>query len=183
MRLRHFGIECIAMGAMLLVINGCGYTTKSLLPTELKSIYVENFANKIAISDQSSDVRMYRGYRPRLESDVTRSIEDRFIFDGNLKVSNEKDADLVMKGELVDFKKEALRYDENNNVEEYRIRLVADLELIDTKKGTPLWKEKSFAGESTYRTTGSLATGESKAIDDARDDLARRIVERTIEGW
>jgi outer membrane lipopolysaccharide assembly protein LptE/RlpB len=171
------------VGAWLLLLSGCGYTTKSLLPAELKSIYVENFVNKISMSDPTSDVRMYTGYRPRLEYEVTKAIVDRFLFDGNLRVSREQTADLILRGALVDFRKEPLRYDRDNNVEEYRVRLVADIELKDAKHDTLLWKEKGFAGESTYRTTGSLAKSESAALEDAKTDLARRIVERTIEGW
>ncbi len=164
-------------------LNSCGYTTKSLLREDLKTICVENFANKIPVTDEMSDARMYIGYRPRLEHDVTKAVSDRFLFDGNLRITERKNADLILTGELVDFRREPLRYDANDNVEEYRVRLVTNLELTDTKTNTLMWREKEFAGESTYRTGGSLATSETSAINDARSDLARRIVERTIEGW
>lgn len=163
--------------------NGCGYTTKSLLRPDLKTICVENFANKIPVTNETSDARMYIGYRPRLEYDVTKAISDRYLFDGNLRIADRKTANLILKGELVDFRKEPLRYDANDNVEEYRVRLVTNLELTDAKTGTLMWKEKAFAGESTYRTGGSLATSEVNALNEAKSDLARRIVERTIEGW
>ena len=168
---------------LALLLGGCGYTTKSLLRSDIKTICVENFANRIPVTEETSDERMYIGYRPRMEYDITKAVVDRFIFDGNLKISDRKDADLILTGELVDFRKEPLRYDANDNVEEYRLRLVTSLELTDVKNNKPMWKEKEFAGESTYRTGGSLAKSESSAIDDAKSDLARRIVERTVEGW
>ncbi len=166
-----------------LLLSGCGYTTKSLLRSDIKTICVENFVNKIPVTEQTSDARMYIGYRPRLEYDITKALVDRFIFDGNLKVADKKNADLILTGELVDFRKEPLRYDANDNVEEYRLRLVTSLEMTDVKNNKLMWKEKEFAGEATYRTGGSLAKSESSAIDDAKADLARRIVERTVEGW
>jgi len=169
--------------AALFFIAGCGYTTHSLLPPELKSIHVENFENKIHITEEQTDTRMYRGYKPGLEKDITKETIDKFLFDGNLKVANDESADLILKGELVDYRKEALRYDRNDNVEEYRILLVANIELIDTKTGKTMWSETNFSGEATYRTSGSLAKGESASIKDATQDLARRIVERTVEGW
>ena len=164
-------------------ISGCGYTTRSLLPPEFKTIYVDNFVNKINVTAESNDARMYRGYHPGMEIDVTRAIRDKYLFDGNLKVSDTKDVNLILKGELVDFRNEALRYDRSDNIQEYRIRMVVNLELINAKDGKTRWKETGFAGESLYNTTGSLAKTESQAITEAEDDLARRVVERTVEEW
>ena len=171
------------LSAALFFISGCGYTTRSLLPSELKSIYVENFVNKINVTAESSDVRMYRGYRPGMEIEATRKVRDKYLFDGNLKLAELGKSDLILKGELIDFRNEALRYDRNDNVEEFRVRLVVNLELINTKDGKARWKESGFAGESLYRTSGPLAKTEGQAISDAGDDLARRVVERTIEEW
>lgn len=169
---------------VLFFVSGCGYTTRSQLSSDLRSIYVENFTNKISVTEEQGDARMYRGYRPGMEVDITKAVIDRFIFDGNLKVVNiVEDSDIILKGELIDFKKEALRYDRNNNVEEYRVRAVVNIELKSARTDKTVWKEKEFAGEATYRTGGSLAATESASIKEATSDLARRVVERTIEGW
>lgn len=166
----------------LFFISGCGYTTRSLLPSEFKTIYVDNFVNKIKVAAESSDERMYRGYKPGMEIDVSKVIRDKYLFDGNLKIANSKDADLILKGELVDYRNESLRYDRNDNVLEYRIRMVVNLEL-QTKDGKTRWTENNFAGEALYNTTGPLAKSESTAIVEAEADLARRVVERTVEEW
>ncbi len=173
----------VVLLSSILMVSGCGYTTSSLLPTNFKSIYVNNFANKINITAEQSNLRMYRGYRPGIETDVTKAVINRYIFDGNLKVFSKEDADLELTGELVDFRREPLRYDANDNVEEYRVKFIVDMELKDVKSGKIVWSEKGFSGETTYRTSGSLAKGEDAAINDAVSDLARRIVERTVEGW
>lgn len=167
----------------LALLSGCGYTTRSLLPSNFKSIYIDNFVNEIKIAAEQTDERMYRGYRPGLERDITKAVIDRFLFDGNLNISNDRDADLVLRGALMDYKRDALRYDANNNVEEYRILLIVNIELKDVRADKLVWEEKGFAGETTYRTTGTLAKSESTAVSDAAKDLARRIVERTVEGW
>ena len=178
--MKHVGRSFLAL---LFFVSGCGYTTRSLLSPDLKTIYVENFKNKVAITEEQSDVRMYRGYRPGLERDLTKDIIDRFILDGNIKIKNDKDVDLVLSGDLVDFRKEGLRYDANDNVEEYRVTLTVDMELKDTRQNKTVWTEKGFSGEATYRTSGSLAKSEGLSIKDASKDLARRVVERTVEGW
>lgn len=173
----------IVIVSLAFFVCGCGYTSKSLLPAEFKSVYVDNFSNNISVASETSDERMYRGYRPGMEIQITRGIVDRFLFDGNLRVSRADDADLALKGTLVDFRQESLQYDANNNVEEYRIRLVVNLELKNNKTGKTVWTENNFAGESTYRTVGALAKSEDAGIQEAVEDLSRRVVERTVEGW
>ncbi len=175
---------CIALSLVsILAISGCGYTTSSLLPPDLKTIYVENFKNKINVTAEQNDIRMYRGYRPGMETDITKAVIDRYLFDGNLKIAHEEKADLILRSELIDYKRDSLRYDANDNVEEYRIKLIINMKLEDAKKGTVLWTENGFAGETTYRISGAGAKSESAAIRDAEADLARRVVERTIEAW
>lgn len=169
--------------AALFFISGCGYTTRSLLPTNFKTIYVDNVKNLIKVTAEQNNVRMYRGYRPGMERDITKAIGDQYLFDGNLKLASESEADLMLKTELVDYSREALRYDANDNVEEYRIKLIVNIELYDVKAKKTVWQETSFTGETTYRTSGSLAVSESVAINNATKDLATRIVERTIEAW
>lgn len=179
----HLRKFVVVLFASLFFIAGCGYTTKSLLPSNLKTIYVDNLVNKINVTSESSDARMYRGYHPGMELETTRTIRDKYLSDGNLKIADQDTADLILTGELVDFRNEALRYDRNNDIEEYRIRLVVNLELKNAKDGKVRWKENNFAGESLYRTTGTLAKSETTATKDAANDLARRVVERTIEEW
>jgi len=169
--------------AVIFSIAGCGYTTKSLLPSNLKTIYVDNLVNKINVTGESSDTRMYRGYHPGMELETTRTIRNKYLSDGNLKIADKETADLILTGELVDFRNEALRYDRNNDIEEYRARLVVNLELRNAKDGKVRWTENNFAGESLYRTTGTLVKSEATAIKEAADDLARRVVERTVEEW
>jgi outer membrane lipopolysaccharide assembly protein LptE/RlpB len=168
--------------ASLFFIQGCGYTTRSLLPSNIKNIYVDNFVNKIKFTAEANDERMYRAYRPGMEIEVSNTIRNKYLMDGNLKVTNQENADLVLKGELVDFRNEALRYDRSDNVMEYRIRVVVNLQMIN-KDGTVRWAENNFAGEWLYTTSGPLARSESSAIVDAEADLARRVVERTVEEW
>ena len=173
----------VFFAASLLFAPGCGYTTRSLLPSDLKTIYVDNFKNSIGVTDEQSNIRMYRGYAPGMERSLTKAVIDKYLFDGNLKIATESNADLILRGELVDYERQPLRYDANNNIEEYRIKLIVNIELENRKTGRTMWTEKGFAGETTYRTSGTLVKSENAAIQDAIDDLARRIVERTVEAW
>jgi hypothetical protein len=165
------------------ILQACGYTTRSVLPSGESSLYVDNFINKIDITQEVTEEKIYYAYLPGMESDITREVIDKFILDGNFELKGVKRSQFLLKGELRDFRREPLRYDANDNVVEYRLSVVVDIELHDLKETKIVWREKSFAGESTYRTTGQFSKSESVAIDEAISDLARRIVERTVENW
>lgn len=173
----------MVLGLVLFTSVGCGYSTGSLLPSRLKTIYVDNFKNKIQIDKEVTETARYTLYRPGLENEVTNAVTNRFIFDGNLKIAAKDSADLVLSGELINYTQEAFAYDSEDNVEEYRIRVVVSIRIMDTVGDELMWQENGFTGESTYRTTGQFATSENSARDEAIEDLAKRIVERTIEGW
>ncbi|MFA5144158.1 MAG: LPS assembly lipoprotein LptE [Candidatus Omnitrophota bacterium] len=173
----------ICLPVFIFMIAGCGYTTRSLLPSNLRTIKVENFKNEIRVTAEQSNVRMYRGYRPGMEIEMTKSVIKEFLRDGSLRIAGESGADLILKASLIDFKRDALRYDANDNIEEYRIKLIINMELLNTRTGNVMWKERGFAGETTYRTGGNLGKSEDTAVNDAIADLSRRIVERTVEAW
>lgn len=167
-----------------IILVGCGYSTGSLLPSRLKTIYVDNFKNKIEIDKEVTESARYTLYRPGLENDVTNAVTNRFIFDGNLKIADGDEADLILTGELTDYRQDAIAYDtEEDDVEEYRIKIVVNIRLEDMYNNELMWEEFGFKGESTYRTTGRLAVSEDSAREEAIEDLASRIVERTVEGW
>jgi len=168
---------------LLINITGCGYTTRSMISDKYRTIYIAPFANKVNITQEGYAENRYRIYRPLLETDITKTVSDKFLFDGNLKPVKENAADLILKGELMEFRKDPLRYTESDVVEEYRINLIVNLSMWDKKEDKLVWEEKNFTGDTTYFTSGSSAKSEATAINDALTDLARRIVERTVQQW
>ncbi len=170
-------VSCLAL------LDGCGYTTGMLLPDNYKTIYIENFANKVPITDEISDRNRYKTYRPLLEVDVTEAIIDRFIYDGHLRLTQKDNADIILTGALVDFRREPTKYGYDDTIDQYRLAILVDIEATDAKTGEAMWTEKNFAGSDYYFTTGAQQKSEDAAITDALNDLARRVVERTIEVW
>jgi len=168
---------------LLVSLFGCGYTTHSLVDPSIKNIYIEPFKNKIDFTSEYSEHSRLRTYYPLLETDITDTIISRFMFDGNLKIVKEREADVILKGELIEYRRDSLRYTENEDIEEYRINIVVNMGLWSKAREDYLWQENNFIGDTTYFTTGSLAKSESVAVKDALTDLARRVVERTIESW
>jgi len=167
-------------------LTGCGYTTRSMISDKFRTIYVVPFVNKIDITQEGYTGSKYRVYKPRLETDVTKAVSNKFLFDGNLRPTREELADLILKGEVVDFRRDPLRYTDSDEVEEYRINIVVNLSLWDRKENKLVWQENSFTGDYTYftsyATVGTPKT-DDQAVVEAINDLARRVVERTVEQW
>ena len=173
-----------AIFLLLFAVTGCGYTTRSMIATKFKTIYVSPFVNKVDITQEAYSANKYRLYRPMLETDITRSVINKFLWDGNLKPAGAESADLILKGDLVEFRKDSLRYNKDNNeVEEYRVNVLVNISLWDKEENRLVWEEKNFTGTATYFTTGAQAKSEDTALSDAITDLARRIAERTVEQW
>ena len=167
------------VAAFLIFSSGCGYTTGSLLPSNYRTLYVEPFLNKVEFVNEN-----VRGlYVPGLETKVRTSIIERFQLDGHLRLEDNKKSDLTLKGSLIGFERDDLRTDQNQNVQEYRLRIIVSLNMMDNATGEVFWQEPSFAGEATYFTSGPQAKSESAALNDALIDISRRAVERTIENW
>lgn len=167
----------------ILNLLGCGYTASSSLPGRFKTIYIKPFVNKIDLTKETQEYRTLKTYHPLLETDITQAVIERFIFDGRLKVVPEEEADLILTGELIEYRRDSLRYTDSEDIQEYRINLIVNLALWDKQKEKFLWKEPAFFGDTTYFKSGALAKSESQAIEDAIEDLAQRIVEKTVEVW
>jgi hypothetical protein len=154
-----------------------------MIGSQFRAIYVHPFVNKVDITNETYQANRYRIYRPTLETDITQSVINKFLFDGNLRPVKEDAADLVLKGELVEFRRDPLSYSDSDTVTEYRLNIVVNISLWDKKENKLVWSENNFTGDSSYFTTGSNAKSEDTAVTDAITDLARRIVERTVEQW
>ena len=163
---------------MFAFVGGCGYSTGSLLPSKYKTIHVEPFKNSVSYT-QSHSIN----YIPLLEVKIREAVVDRFLFEGHLHTAPTETADLILRGELKGFERQELRVTENQDVQEFRVHIIVDLTLWDPVDQKVVWSEPNFAGEASYFETGPHATSESAAIQDALTDLARRVVERTLEDW
>lgn len=174
-----------ALLAAALLAAGCGYTARPGLPAHLKTVYVKPFVNKIDVTQLTTGNEQFPIYRHRLEVDLTNAVLDRFQFTGLMRPAGPERADARLEGELVAFRREALRYDASQNVEEWRLNLVVNVWFYDqsTEPDTLMWDEGGLTGDTTYFARGSNTETEAAALDRAITDLARRIVEQTVESW
>jgi len=177
--------KVIFLAVLAAFIAGCGYTTGSLLPSHIQTIYIQPFRNRIELTEEVKfDEYRFRSYRVHLETDITKEVINRFINDGHLKVVKEEEADVTLSGELIDYLRQPVRYgSDNETVKEYRVSIVCSLEFKDVKKDKVLWREPRIIGDSTYNISGTYAVSENSAVSTAVSDLARRVANRVIEAW
>lgn len=181
-------IPLFSVLCLLFLTAGCGYTTRSMISGKYRTIYIAPFLNKVDITQEAYSANKYRIYRPMLETDITKKVINKYLFDGNLKPIKEDQADLALKGELVEYRKDPLSYTSNGeNVTEYRINIYVNLSLWDKKEDKLLWQENNFNGNysffTSYAPANTVKVTEDAAVTNAIEDLARRIVERTVEQW
>ncbi len=166
-----------------LLFAGCGYTARPGLASYIRTVYVKPFENKIDLTTLTSDSQHFPLYRPGMESNVTTAVINRFQFTGLLRPTGPDRADSRLEGELLDFRRDALRYDASQNVEEWRLSIVVNVRFTDLHTGQVAWEDERLVGDTTYFATGANAESEPRALDRALQDLARRVVEHTLENW
>lgn len=168
---------------LLASLAGCGYTTKTNLPPNIRSVHVAPVTNAIDLSAEVSDRDAFKVYRPGLEVDLTNAIINRFIFDGNLRVEKPGNADSTIEAKLIEYRRDPLRYSENDDVQEYRLNAVIEIALVENGSGKTIWKEERLTGDTTFYLSGRRAESEDQAVGRLVEDVARRVVEKTVEIW
>lgn len=167
----------------VLSLAGCGYTTRPGLPSHLRTVYVKPFLNKIDLTELTNDYQRFPIYRPGMETTITTAVINRFQFTGLLRPAGPSQADARVEGELVEFRRDPLRFNASQQVEEWRLSVVANVWFYDQHGNSLVWDEGRLTGDATYFALGTQAESESTALDRAVQDLARRIVERSVENW
>ena len=172
----------VAVGLSLAA--GCGYTTRAFVSqTGYRTIHIRAFANRVDTTSEESVGSRFQTDYALLENTDSYEGVDGCDLDGELRVVSEDEADIVLSGDLVHYRRESLRDASDDTPQEYRIAVFVNIKLTDIKTGKVLWEKTNFAGDTSYYTTGSYVKSESQALEDALADLARRIVETTLEIW
>ncbi len=159
-----------------MAFSGCGYTRQTVLPRNMKTIYVETVKNKL-------DAENIYGYQPGLEMDITNAVIRRLQQDGTMKVVEQKKADAILKTDLLSLDQEGLRFNSLEGVSQYRLHIVVRLKLVEAKTGDLIWEEPNFSGDTEYYVTTVTSIGEQKAAVDAVQHLAYNIADRIVEDW
>ncbi len=168
---RKFGAAALAAAVVVAATLGCGnYTFNPNVPGYIKSVAIPLFKNP-------------RTFKYGAERVLTDAVINEFVADGTLDVADESVADSKLQVEIVNYKKEALSYDVQEVVREYNLAIVVSVTFTDLINNQVLWQEPSMYDSVTYYAIGPQAETEDDALSRLADDLARKIVNRTLQGW
>jgi hypothetical protein len=147
----------------------CGFYsfTGSSIPGHIKTIAVPLF------EDQTSEFQ--------IKEQLTDFVIDEITRDNSLKIVNEAQADAIVYGTIVRISDQAHTYDQNEQVESYRVWISVQVEVKDVKNATNMWKE-------TWRQWGEYTLDPAederlKGIEDALKKIAEDVLTKTVSGW
>tara|TARA_B100000315_G_scaffold248574_1_gene278607 strand:- start:851 stop:1375 length:525 start_codon:yes stop_codon:yes gene_type:complete len=166
---------------LIIILIGCGYTTRSIVSFAEDTIIIEPVVNEIDITSERRKFADYTTFPILIENKLTNELVSKFNIDGNFKVVSQDPEALVLTCVIDNYTKETLRYENNDDIEEQRLRLYVKMKLT-SPKGEVL-KDKQVVGEATFFLTGVNSKSEVAAQVDLVDDTARRISEAIVEAW
>ncbi len=156
-----FIIACFLLSCGLYSFSG------SSLPANLETIAVPLF------EDQTSEFQIKEKLTDAVITEITR--------DNSLKIADVNSADLIVYGKIITISDQAYTYDENEQVESYRVYITVDIEVKDVKKVTNMWKERLRQwGEYSI---DPAVDARQDGIQIALDKIAEDILNKTVSGW
>lgn len=148
-------------------LMGCGYTSKSLLPQNVNSVYVPIFDNKT--------------FRRGLEFDLTNAIKNEILFKTRLKLADKDHADSALYGKIRDVRGHVLIENPDAQVVETAVTIFVEFSWVDLRTGRTIVNKMGVTQQGEFKATRQ--EDEKFAEDKAFVDLAERIVNLMEEAW
>ena len=118
-----------------LFIGGCGYKPFPTLREDIKNLYIPTFKNST--------------WEPGISAVVTDSLRHEFLLDGTFQLTNKAGAHAILTGEVTEYERLPLLYDEEDNIAGERITIKATISFTSCATGEKLW-EGEFGGSDLF---------------------------------
>ena len=157
--------------AVLLCVSacGCGYTfANTPLTEQYRTIAVPAFKNQT--------------FEPDLQIEFNNILVRELLNDGRLRVVDDPAvADLVLTGALTEYEPYAVSFVEDDEIGQFRIVIMANAALQETRTGETLWQGSDLRGTDFYQTVAGRSREE--AISSALEELAELIIFESIDNY
>jgi hypothetical protein len=147
---------------LLIFISCCGYSTRSLLPEYIQKVHVKIFEN--------------RTVKAGLDELATNTVIEAFRSGSNLRIVDEKSADIIIEGTVSGFSKDPHTYTSDQTIIDYKITIKFTVRCIDRVKNEIFWE-----GDVSEWTTYS--SNENEGINEAVEKTAERLVTTILTNW
>ncbi len=142
-----------------------------VLPPHIKAIAVKTFENKTNVFG--------------LEELLRFELNNELLKDGRFDIFNNiEQSDGYINGEIVYYILQPIAYGENFEPQQYKLRLIVNLQFIDRVNNVILWEEPNIE-EVLFYSASTLPSGltEEEAKKTIISNMAKKIYLRTIEGF
>ena len=146
---------------------GCGvYTFNPKGKSSIQSLSIQRFENQTAeygLADRMAD-----------------QIIDAFIAEGTLKIVPVEGSEALLEGVLVGYERKPYTYNQNDEVQEYKVEMVFDITLKNPVDDSDIWKERmSQIGTYDVEKSETEETAQQRAIEL----LIEAIINKTTKSW
>lgn len=159
---------CLALLLLFTIfIGSCGYSSKSLLRSNVRSIYIPIFDNNT----------FRRGY----EFDLTKAVRDQILLRTRLNIVDKDEADSILIGKITDVDENVLIEDREDNIVESRIMVAIEIRWVDKRTGRTIIERKNIRrpAEFIVRRNETLTSSGNEAFVK----IAQGIVDAMEEDW
>lgn len=159
---------CIVLLLLFTISSvSCGYSSKSLLRSNVRSIYIPIFDNNT----------FRRGY----EFDLTKAVRDQILLRTGLHVVDKDEADSILLGQIISVDENVLIEDRDDNIVESRVFVAIDIRWVDTRTGRTIVERKNIKRPTEFivRRNETLTSSSNEAFVK----VAQSIVDAMEEDW
>jgi Lipopolysaccharide-assembly len=166
--------KALSIFLLPLLLSGCaGYHLGPATPAYLKEIHsiaVPTFRNATLT--------------PRIEALITGTVIKQFQQDGTFRITNEEQADAVLKGEVVAVGRSPARSVRGNvlSTTEFNLTLRVHYTLVG-RDGKVIAGPSDAAGWTSFFVGEDVSTDQRQAMPLAAEQLAVQLVSQLSEGW
>ena len=152
---------------LVLFLAGCGYTSRSLIEQNVRSIYVPIFDNET--------------FRRGLEFNLTRAIKEEILYRTQLKIVDKRHADTILTGTIKEVQENVLIENPDAQVVESRVTVKVVIAWEDQRTGRFLMKKRAVSAAAEFIATRDedVEFGEIEAFSD----LATKVVNLMERNW
>lgn len=166
-------LRLIPLLMLAVLLPGCAsYQLGSMLPDDIKTVYVQTFINKTS--------------EPMIETEATQAAIRELQKDGSLKVVGAPgEADTLLIVTLTNYQLTPLKYetDLKTTADQYRLTLTAQVVLTRRTTDKVVSENPRIQGEADFPIAGDFTTSKKQGLPSAAEDLAHNIVESIVEAW
>jgi len=159
-----FLVHLCLLSFYFLLTSGCGYSTKSLLPSYMQKVHIVLFQN--------------RTLKPGLDEQATEKTIEAFRSGSNLMISDLTSADIVIEGEVVSYARDPNTYASDQRIIDYKLTVKFSARCVDKVKNEVFW-EGTVSDWSIYAPEDD----EDEAIEDATRKTAEKLVNAVLTNW